>query len=147
MQDVGITHDVIRPGRTDNQHVNILSDQRFQKRLPLPTRGCGVFISQVDQFNPVSAHQPSDFLREFYWITVPPFGPKPALAAIGTKMRTASRKLQNHRFFAAPVRVMRKIDKLPANAVIVQLRNDCGRARRLWLAVFAKGDAGHARKV
>lgn len=76
-----------------------------------------------------------------------PLCPEAALTTITARVRTPSGKLYDDRAFPAPVRIVSKINQLPAYAVSVEVvDHGPGRCRNR-LAICPHGDAGDTFEV
>src|SRR5687768_3338315 len=116
MKDVGVTNDVARPRRPNEDERNILDDHRFQEGLPGRTRGCRIFVRKVDQLDALFPMQARQLSGELHRIAMPPGAPKLVLAAIMTTMRTAPRELHYHRAAFPVISVTAVINEFPADA-------------------------------
>lgn len=147
MQEFRIAHDVIRAGRTDQRHIDVFRDERFQKRLPWLSPGRGVFVGEVEHLHAVFAVQPRHFPGQLQRITVPPAGPEPALTAVGAQVRTAARELDDNGPLATPIAVSGMIDEFPANAVVIEVADHRSSPCCQGCAITAKGNAAHLVEV
>ena len=91
--------------------------------------------------------QPGKLLGELHRIAMPPLRPESALSAIGAQMRTTARELHDDGALAAPVRIARVIDQLPAHAIRIEVADHRRIGRGMRLAVHSICNAAHRRQI
>jgi len=122
-QQIRVAHDVVSPGRADQDQRHLLGHQRFEKGPPGRSRGCGILVREVDYLDPVRAMKPGQFPGEPDRIAMPPSRPESALATVVAAMRTPSRELHHHGPTVPPVAVPGVVDQLPPHPVRIQVND------------------------